>query len=189
VTLAAVGPAMLRLAGEVADGVRLHAFCTRRYLDEVVMPELAAGMAKSGRARAHFEVSGGGFIATGPDPDAVARMVEWVRQRVAFYASTPAYWPVLERHGLHDLGRKLNAMSRAGEWDRMAAEIDDDTLRLFAAVGPHKELADAIEQRFAGASDSVTLSGGYGVRQDIPPDLIQDIRRLPTPFSGHATAW
>jgi probable F420-dependent oxidoreductase len=189
VTLAAVGPAMLRLAGEVADGVRLHPFCTRRYLDEVAMPELAAGMARSGRAREHFEISGGGFIATGPDADAVAAMVEWVRQRVAFYASTPAYWPVLELHGLHELGRTLNAMSRAGQWDRMAAEIDDDTLRLFAAVGTHKELAGAVEQRFAGASDSVTLSGGYGVRQDIPPDLIQDIHRLPTAFTDYATRW
>src|SRR5262249_42210492 len=31
VTIAAVGPAMLRLAGELCDGVRLHGFCTRRH--------------------------------------------------------------------------------------------------------------------------------------------------------------
>jgi hypothetical protein len=34
-------------------------------------------------------------------------------------------------------------------------------------------------------SDTVGLSGGYGVRQDIPPDLIQDIRRIRAPFSGY----
>ncbi len=65
VTIAAVGPAMLRLAGEVCDGVRLHPFCTRRYVDEVVLPQLQAGMARSGRSREHFEISGGGFVATG----------------------------------------------------------------------------------------------------------------------------
>ncbi len=189
VTLAAVGPAMLRLAGEVCDGVRLHGFCTRRYLDEVVMRELRAGMMKGGRAREHFEIAGGGFIATGPDEAAVAKMVEWVRYRVAFYASTPAYWPVLAVHGLEELGQKLNAMSKAGRWDEMAGEITDDVVRLFAAVGTHRELATAIERRFGGVSDSVGLSGGYGVRQDIPVDLVQDIRRIPSVFTGYGTSW
>src|ERR1051325_2636828 len=64
VTIAAVGPAMLRVAGEVCDGVRLHGFCTRKYIDEVVMRELRAGMAKVNRSRERFAISGGGFIAT-----------------------------------------------------------------------------------------------------------------------------
>lgn len=189
VTIAAVGPAMLKLAGRLGDGVRLHGFCTRRYLDEVVMRELSAGMAESGRAREHFEISGGGFVATGPDEESVARMVEWVRYRVAFYASTPAYWPVLEVHGLQDLGRKLNVMSKAGQWDAMAGEISDDVVRLFAAVGTHRELAREVERRFAGVSDAVALSGGYGVRQDIPAELIQDIRRIPSAFAGYRAIW
>ncbi|HMH53241.1 MAG TPA: TIGR03617 family F420-dependent LLM class oxidoreductase [Candidatus Acidoferrum sp.] len=184
VTIAAVGPAMLRLAGELCDGVRLHGFCTRRYLDEVVLAELRTGWMKSGRPREHFEIGGGGFIATGPDEASVAKMFEWVRTRVAFYGSTPGYWPVLEVHGLHDLGRKLNVMSKTGQWDKMSVEISDDVVRLFAAVGTHRELAREIERRYAGITDSVTLSGGYGVHQDIPPDLIQDIRRIPTAFTG-----
>ncbi len=189
VTLAAVGPAMLRVAGEVGDGVRLHGFCTRRYLDEVVMREVRVGLARSGRARERFEVSGGGFITTGPDEASVAKMIEWVRYRVAFYGSTPAYWPVLEVHGLQELGRKLNAMSKAGQWDQMAAEISDDVVRLFAAVGTHRELARAVEERFGGIVDTVALSGGYGTRQDIPPDLVQDIRSIPSAFTGYRTGW
>ncbi len=190
VTIAAVGPAMLRLAGELCDGVRLHGFCTRRYLDDVVLRELRTGMMRSGRAREHFEISGGGFIATGPDEAAVSEVVEWARYRVAFCASTPAYWPVLEMHGLQELGQKLNVMSKAGQWDRMAKEISDDVVRLFAAVGTHREIAREIERRFGGAADAVTLSGDYdGMRQEIPPDLVQDIRRIPSPFTGYRTAW
>lgn len=189
VTVAAVGPAMLRVAGEVGDGVRLHGFCTRRYLEEVVLREVQAGMARSGRSRQHFEVSGGGFIATGPDEESVARMVEWVRYRVAFYASTPAYWPVLQVHGLQELGHKLNVMSKAGQWDQMAAEISDEVVRLFAAVGTHRDIAREIEGRFGGLVDAVALSGGYGTRQDIPADLIQDIRRIPSAFAGYRTEW
>ena len=189
VTIAAVGPAMLRVAGELCDGVRLHGFCTRRYIDEVVMRELRTGMAKGGRPRERFEIAGGGFIATGADEAEVATMVEWVRYRVAFYASTPAYWPVLDVHGLQELGRKLNVMSKAGQWDKMAGEISDDVVRLFTAVGTHRQLAGAIAERFGGVTDSITLSGGYGVRQQVPPDLVQDIRRIPSVFVGFDARW
>jgi hypothetical protein len=112
-----------------------------------------------------------------------------MREYVAFYASTPAYWPVLEVHGLQELGRKLNIMSKAGQWDAMAAEISDDVVRLFAAVGTHREIAQEIERRFGGVADAVAPSGGYGVRQDLPPDLVQDLRRIPSVFAGHRTSW
>src|SRR5262245_15701704 len=121
VTIAAVGPAMLRLAGELCDGVRLHGFCTRKDLDDVVLRELRAGFARGGRPRQHFEIAGGGFIATGPDEASVAKMFEWVRIRVAFYGSTPAYWPVLEAHALHELRRQVNVMSKTGQWSAMRA--------------------------------------------------------------------
>ena len=175
VTIAAVGPAMLWLAGELCDGVRLHGFCTRRYLDEVVLAELRTGWAKSGRPRAHFEISGGGFIATGPDDATVAKMFEWVRTRVAFYGSTPGYWPVLEVHGLHDLGRKLNVMSKTGQWDKMSAEISDDVVRLFAAVGTHRELA----RSSAGSPASPTRSR---------PPAATASTRTPRPISSRTSA-
>jgi len=185
-TIAAVGPAMLRVAGEVCDGVRLHPFCTRAYLDQVVQPQLAEGWRRSGRARAQFEISGGGFLATGVDDAAVARMVEWVRYRVAFYASTPAYWPVLACHGLEDLGARLNRMTKAGQWDRIAAEVSDDVVALFAAIGRHDQLEKAIEARFAGVSDAVFASVATAVPADLSPDLVQDLRRIPAAFTGFA---
>jgi len=79
-------------------------------------------------------------------------------EQVAFYGSTPAYWPVLEVHGLQELGRKLNVMSKAGQWDAMAREISDDVVRLFTATGTHRELARAVAERFGGAADTVALS-------------------------------
>lgn len=172
-TIAAVGPAMLRVAGEVCDGVRLHPFCTRRYMDEVIGPRLAAGFAISARTRESFEVSGGGFVATGASDQEVARMLETVRQRIGFYASTPAYWPVLDLHGLGELGRSLNALSKQGRWADMTRAVPDELVQLMCAVGRHDQLAGAIAARFAGACDVVTVS------TPLPPDLIQDIQRIP----------
>ena len=186
ITVAAVGPAMMKVAGEEYDGARLHPFCSRKYLENIVVPRLEAAMANVGRQRENFEISGGGFVATGADDEAVAKMVEWVRMRIGFYGSTRAYWPVLEQHGLEELGHKLNHMSKTDQWDKMTAEIDDDLVHLFSAVGRHDEIAGAIEKRFGGISDSISDSASSELRGGMPPDVIQDIQRIPSNFKGFA---
>jgi probable F420-dependent oxidoreductase len=186
VMIAAVGPAMLRVAGEECDGVKLHGFCTRRYLEEAVMPRLAAGLARSGRRRENFEISGGGFLATGPDDASVARMFDWVRQRVGFYGSTPAYYPVLAAHGLEDLGHELNALARQGRWDQMTKEVPDDVVHLFAAVGRWDEIAKAIDERFGGLADAINARANPATPA-LPRELIADIQRLPCAFKGFAS--
>ena len=187
VTLAAVGPAMLRVAGEVADGVRLHPFCTAKYLEETVMPQLKTGMARSGQTREAFEITGGGFVATGPDDEAVHKLREWVRYRVGFYGSTPAYYPVLEAHDLKDLGLKLNRMTKAGEWDQLADVVSDDVLDLFVAAGRHDEIAGIIEKRFSASADTIYAIANSAQAADLPTGLVQDINRIETPFKGYET--
>jgi len=184
VTIAAVGPAMLKVAAEECDGVKLHGFCTRKYLAEAVMPRLAEGLEKAGRRRENFEIAGGGFLATGPDNANVARAFEWVRERVAFYGSTPAYWPVFALHGLEDLGHKLHAMTREGKWSEMAAEVPDDVAHLFAAVGPYDQIVAAITERFGGLTDTLNARANAALPGHLPRDLIQDIRRVPHAFTG-----
>src|SRR5581483_9137436 len=49
IDVAAVNPWMLRMAGEVADGVHVHPLNTPTYLRDTVLPNLAAGAARSGR--------------------------------------------------------------------------------------------------------------------------------------------
>ena len=186
VMIAAVGPAMLKVAAEECDGVKLHGFCTRRYIEEAVMPVLAEGLQKAGRRRENYEISGGGFLATGPDDATVARMFEWVRTRVAFYGSTPAYFPVLALHGLEDLGHKLHAMSREAKWTEMAAEVRDDIVQLFAAIGRYDQIAAAIEARFGGLADALNARANPLMPGKLPPDLVQDLRRLPCAFTGFA---
>ena len=118
------------------------------------------GGARQGRPGAtQYEISGGGFLATGPDDESVAKRFEWVRTRVAFYGSTPAYYPVFAVHGLEDLGLKLNAMVRQGKWSELAGQVPDDVAHLFAAVGRHDQIVGAIERRFGGLADALTLRG------------------------------
>jgi probable F420-dependent oxidoreductase len=187
VTIAAVGPGMLRLAGRHCDGVRLHSFCTRKYMDEAIMPAVTEGLAASGLKRENFEVVSGGYIITAPDEDTVRKGIEWARERIAFYGSTRTYFPVWEAHDMVDVGLKLHAMSLKGQWKEMAKEISDDTVRLFAAIGTHDVIVKEIEKRYCGVSDSVYTHHVPAIDPKIPPDLLQDIKRLPSAFKGFDT--
>ena len=189
ITIAAVGPHTLKLAGEVCDGVRLHPFCTRAYLEDIAMERIGAGLDLSSIKRENFQISGGGFIATGATDDEVEKAIEWVRYRIAFYGSTPSYWPVLEHHGFGDLGRKLNKMTKDGLWDKISAEVSNDLLYLFAAVGRYDELYKSVEERYGGCVDMVYASTSSDVRPSIPSDILQDIKRVKTPFMGFKSSW
>ncbi len=122
--IAAVGPLMLGVAGRECDGVMLHSFCTPLYLEQTIMPLLQRGLDASGRSRHDFDV-----VRRRVRRDRRQRtqtLIEHsssVRQRVGFYGSTPSYWPVLEVHDQLDLGHKLNALSKAGEWDAMTDAV------------------------------------------------------------------
>ena len=188
ITIAAVGPVMLKLSGRLCDGVRLHSFCTRKYMDESIMPAVNAGLAESGLKRENFEVVSGGYVITAPDEDTVQKGFEWVRERLAFYGSTRTYFPVWEAHDLVDLGLKLHDMSKKGQWKEMAKELSDDVVRLFAAVGTHDVIVGEIEKRYCGVSDTVYTHHVPAIDPQVPPDLLQDIRRLPSSFTGFNTA-
>ena len=189
VTISAVGPAMLRLAGELCDGVRLHPICSRRYLEEVCLPAMLDGMARTGRRREHFDIHGGGFVCTGPDEAAVRKAMDAARFRVAFYGSTRTYMPILKLHGLEDLGHKLHGMSVQGRWKEMASQISDDTLCLFAACGTYAEILREIERRFGGAADSITIPMPAGWQSESEPvrEMLAAIHRIPRAFGGFRT--
>ena len=189
VTIAAVGPHTLKLAGEVCDGVRLHPFCTRSYLEDIAMPRIETGLLLSSTKRENFQITGGGFVATGETDQEVEAALEWVRYRIAFYGSTPSYWPVFEHHDLGDLGRKLNKMTKDGLWDQIAKEIPDNVLHLFAAIGRYDQLSNVVEKRYGGCTDMIYASTSSDVRPAIPAEVLQDIKRINTPFKGFKTTW
>jgi probable F420-dependent oxidoreductase len=189
VTIAAVGEAMLRVAGEVCDGVRLHPLCSRRYLEEVALSRIGEGMQRSGRSRSNFDVFGGGFVVTGPDAASIAAGMDRVRKRVALYASTRTYMPILALHGLEELGLKLHAMSVEGRWSEMPGEVSDEVVHIFAACGTYGDITTAIEARYGGLADAIELNFPAGTAAGLQRELLPDIHRIPHTFEGFETRW
>jgi hypothetical protein len=141
-------------------------------------------MRRGGRERAHFDVHGGGFVATGPDEKSVAQAMEWVRGRIALYASTRTYLPILALHGLEELNQRLHAMTVAGRWSEMPALITDDVVRAFAACGTYATLAGAVAERWGGAADTIEMNFPTGTPIGLQRELLADIRRIPHTFTG-----
>ena len=122
-----VGPDMTTVAGEVGDGIICHPLTTERYLREVTLPALQR--AEHGAARhSTASRSRASFVVTGSNDAEVAVAERATRQQMAFYASTPAYRPVLERHGWGELQTDLNRLSKAGDWTGMGELVDDEML-------------------------------------------------------------
>jgi probable F420-dependent oxidoreductase len=160
--VAAVGPRMVEVTGEVADGLLVHPFHTVEYLRQVTLPALRAGHDRSGRAgSARPVLAGPAFVATGRDEQEIAAAVEGVRARLAFYGSTPAYRAVLDLHGWGDLQPRLNALSKQGRWDEMNSLVPDEWVHTFAAVGSPQEVARTLSDRYAGLLDRLTVHMPY----------------------------
>jgi probable F420-dependent oxidoreductase len=140
VWIAAVGPKMMRMAGEVADGILLHSFVTGRYLEEVCLPAIAEGSKGVGRDPAKMDFSIPLFMAMGDTEEGLASMRDQVRRQLAFYASTPAYRPVLDQIGYGELQPELTALSKRGEWTEMSGLIDDELLKQFSVSGTPEQM-------------------------------------------------
>jgi probable F420-dependent oxidoreductase len=166
VFLAAVGPLMTEVAGEVADGMIAHAFTTEKYLRETTLPALERGFAKAGKKREDFEISYPVFVVTGQNEDELAAAKVAARRQIAFYGSTPAYKPVLDSIGVGELQGELNAMSKQGRWEEMGDLIDEGILKSFAVIGEPSTIPGQIKSRYGDIADRTSAAYASVPKED-----------------------
>ena len=175
VILAAVGPKMTEVAGEVADGMIIHPFSTVEFIDSVTLPAIERGLAASGRSRDDFEISYSNFVVTGRDDAEFAASKKAAQERIAFYGSTPAYKGVLDSIGIGELQGELNTMSKQGRWQEMGELITDDILAKFAVVGEPGAVAKEMLSRYGRFTDRTSAS--FPVSDDAQrADIIGELR-------------
>jgi alkanesulfonate monooxygenase SsuD/methylene tetrahydromethanopterin reductase-like flavin-dependent oxidoreductase (luciferase family) len=131
---------------------------TPDYLRNVIWPTVAGAAGSIDCSPEDFEVAGSNFLVWGPTAEAVAAGREQVRRRVAFYSSTRVYAPVLEHHGLHDLGPRLRSLIAENRWADLAGLVSDDVLDLFCIAGVYEEIADKVDAALEGLVDRIHLS-------------------------------
>ena len=158
VFLAAVGPRMTEVAGEVADGMIAHAFTTETYLRNTTLPALERGFAKVGKRREDFDISYPVFVVTGQNEEEHEGAKVATARQIAFYGSTPAYKPVLDSIDAGELQPELNAMSKQGRWEEMGTLIGEDLLKEFAVIGEPQDIAAKIRTRYGDVIDRTSAA-------------------------------
>jgi len=174
VFLAAVGPMMTEVAADVADGIMVHPMTSVKYLKQHTLPVVDASLKKRGRARSSFELSYPVFVVSGQNEKEFAENKQAIKQRIAFYASTPAYRGVLETHGWGTLQPQLNLMSKQGKWVEMGDLIEDEILDAFAVVGEPQEIVPMIKGRYSGLVDRISINFSYAPPEKRPA-LIREL--------------
>jgi len=167
--IAALSPAMLRLAGEIADGVLLW-LCNPSYIRDVVVPEVRAGRERAGLTLDGFDIVPAVPTAMTDDPQSAYAAM---RKDLMPYFGLPFYRAMIERTGFGaDIERYDTA---AGDMDAMQAAISEEFLRELTAVGDQSAVTAGIERyRDAGATSpcvgpiaksdfDATLRAGIGV--------------------------
>lgn len=132
ISLAVVGDAMARVAGEVADGVMPHGgIMTDKYMREVLLPNVKIGLQRAGRTWKDIEIAQSGYLVLGENDSEIEQNLNRMRTPLSFYGSTRTYHDVLRLHDLEELGQKLHRLSLEGKWQEMREVITrDDLLKL-----------------------------------------------------------
>jgi alkanesulfonate monooxygenase SsuD/methylene tetrahydromethanopterin reductase-like flavin-dependent oxidoreductase (luciferase family) len=144
--VAALSPRMLRLAGEIADGVILW-LCNPRYISDVVVEEVRAGRERAGKSLEGFDIVAAVPAAVTEDKQATyGRM----RSELITYWSLRFYRAMIQGSGFGDDVRAFDEGMAAGDTELAITRISDEFLDLLTAIGSPDDVQSGVA-RYADA--------------------------------------
>ncbi len=164
VDISAVGPLMCRVAGELCDGLHVHPMHSVPYINNRLLPAVAAGAAKAERDPGDVDLIIPVFTVAGDTPEERERMLRRAKTQIAFYGSTPNYAFQFDDLGFHGVGERLNTLMRERNMQALAETITDEMLEQFALVARWDDMADALIARYQGIASRVVT---YLAREDM----------------------
>jgi probable F420-dependent oxidoreductase len=162
VDIAAVNPWMLRMAGEVADGVHVHPIGEPGYIGRHVLPNVAAGAAKAGRSASDVAIVVPVMTIVGDTDEERDTQRESVRASMAFYGSTPNYAFIWDEAGFEGTTARIREKQKAGDLAGMAAQVSDDHVAAFATESTWDALADALTDKYGATATRLVLYNAVG---------------------------
>jgi len=162
VDIAAVNPWMLRMAGEVADGVHVHPLGEPGYLTRHVLPNVAAGVAKADRIESDIALIIPVMTIVGDSDAERAHERELVRASMSFYGSTPNYAFIWDEAGFEGTTARIREKQKAGDFAGMAAQISDEHIAVFATESTWDGLADALAEKYKAIAARLVLYNALG---------------------------
>jgi alkanesulfonate monooxygenase SsuD/methylene tetrahydromethanopterin reductase-like flavin-dependent oxidoreductase (luciferase family) len=169
--VAALSPNMLRLAGEIGDGVMLW-LCCPDYIRDVVIPEVAKGRERAGRSMDGFDVVAAVPSALTDDREAALGAL---RQELVTYASLPFYRAMLERSGFSAEIAAFDEGIAAGDVEQAKAGISERMLDALAGIGSADMVRAGVERYRAAGALSPCIGGVPGADFDGAMDAVAEL--------------
>ncbi len=157
VDISAVGPIMVRVAGEVADGVHVHPMHSMHYIKHRLLPGLAEGAARAGRDPSDIDKIVPVIVAAGDTPEERANPIKEAKTTIAFYGATPNYAFQFDDLGYTGLRDKLRDALKANDSAQSQALISDEILDQFAVVARWDDVADRMIARYKGIASRLVI--------------------------------
>jgi alkanesulfonate monooxygenase SsuD/methylene tetrahydromethanopterin reductase-like flavin-dependent oxidoreductase (luciferase family) len=152
--VAALSPNMLRLAGEIGDGVLLW-LCDPPYVRDVVIPEVTKGRERAGKGLEGFDIVPAVPAAVTADRDAT---LERFRGDLVTYLSLPFYRSMLERSGFGDEIAGFDEGIAGGDVERAKASMSEGMLDSLGGFGGAAEVRGAVERYLDAGATSPGVS-------------------------------
>ena len=183
VGLAMVGPGMARVGGERADVIMPHGgIMSDRYMREVLLPAVRAGLQSTGRSWNDVEIAASGYLVLYDDEREIEQKMLGMRQTLSFYGSTRTYHKVLELHGLEELGQKLHSLSVQGRWDDMREAVPLEAIAELAQTCRYDDLPEFVMKNREYASRmSVAIPSRTPEDRERAQDLRKKLQAIETP--------
>jgi probable F420-dependent oxidoreductase len=157
VDVAAVNLWMLRMVGEVADGLHVNIIGEPGYLARHVIPKIAEGAAISARAPSDIAVNVPVMTIVGDSDEDRYHKRERGRAELSFFASTPNYSFIFNEAGFDGTTARIREKQRAGDFEGMASQITDDHLATFATESTWDQLERALVDKYEGIASRLVL--------------------------------
>jgi probable F420-dependent oxidoreductase len=169
--IAALSPNMLRLAGEIGDGVMLW-LCNPDYIREVVVPEVTRGRERAGTNIDGFDLVAAVPVALTDDPRSAR---EAMRGELVAYASLPFYRTMLERSGFGEDLAAFDEGMEAGDVERAKAGISDRLLHALAGIGSADEVRGTVQRYLDAGVTSPCVGGVPGTDFDAGIEAVAEL--------------
>jgi probable F420-dependent oxidoreductase len=171
VYLAGVNPIMIRTAAQASDGLVGHPIYTRAYLRDYVLPAVADGLARAGKARADFDLASCIIVSVSRDREQARQEA---RQQIAFYATVRTYDLLLDSSGFTREKDALRQAFRTMDIGGMAAAVSDEMLAQTAIAGTPDDCRRQLEA-YDGLVDTAML---YAPTFGVDPQRVSENHRL-----------
>ena len=152
---AAMGPGMCRYMAEVADGILGQIMASRKWVEDVMAPNIEIGLERAGRRRGDLDLSASMTIAISKD---VKKARRDLAKTVAFYCTVGTYKSFFAHYGFAEEAAAVRAAFRehGGHGPNGWSLVSDEMVDAFHVAGSPDEAREAAA-KYEGLADSLII--------------------------------